>query len=53
MSQHGIIDAGLFFLHSGTTMNGEKCVQLLSDMLQLDMQVHRCNIFMQDGPPVP
>ena len=49
MSQHGI--GGLFFLPSGTTMNGEKCGQLLSDKLQLHMQVHRCNIFMQDGAP--
>ena len=45
MSQHGIGD--LFFLRSGTTMNGEKYVQLLSDKLQLHMQVHRCNISMQ------
>ena len=49
MSQHGI--GGLFFLPSGTTINGEKYVQLLSDKLQLHMQVHRCNIFMQDGAP--
>ena len=49
MSQHGI--GGLFFLPSGTTINGEKYVQLLSDNLQLHMQVHRCNIFMQDGAP--
>ena len=49
MSQHEI--SGLFFLPSGTTMNGEKYVQLLSDKLQLHMQVHRCNIFMQDGAP--
>ena len=49
MSQYGI--SGLFFLPSGTTMNGEKYVQLLSDKLQLHMQVHRCNIFMQDGAP--
>ena len=49
MSQHGI--GGLFFLPSRTTMNGEKYVQLLSDKLQLHMQVHRCNILMQDGAP--
>ena len=49
MSQHGI--GGLYFLPSGTTMNGEKYVQLLSDKLQLHMQVRRCNIFMQDGAP--
>ena len=49
MSQLGI--GGLFFLPSETTMNGEKYVQLLSDKLQLHMQVHRCNIFMQDGAP--
>ena len=47
ISQHGI--GGLFFLPCGTTMNDEKYVQLLSDKLQLHMQVHRCNIFMQDG----
>ena len=49
MSQHGI--GGSFFLPSGTTINGEKYVQLLSDKLQLHMQVHRCNIFMQEGAP--
>ena len=49
MSQHGI--GGLFFLPSGTTINGEKYVQLLSDKLQLHMQVQKCNIFMQDGAP--
>ena len=49
MSQHGI--GGLFFLPSGTTMNGEKYAQLLSDKLQLHMHVHKCNIFMQDGAP--
>ena len=49
MSQHGI--GGLFILPSGTIMNGEKYVQLLSDKLQLHMQVHRCNIFMQDSAP--
>ena len=32
-------------------MNGEKYVQLLSDKLQLHMQVLRYNIFMQDGAP--
>ena len=47
--KHGI--NGLFFLPSGTTINGEKYVQLLSNKLQLHMQVHRCNIFMQDGAP--
>ena len=47
MSQRAI--AGLFFLPGRTTMNGEKYVQLRSDMLQLHMQVHRCNRFMQDG----
>ena len=49
MSQHGI--GGLFFLPSGTTINGKKYDQLLSDKLQLHMQVHRCNIFMENGAP--
>ena len=43
-SQLGI--GRLFYLPSGTTMNGENYVQLLSDKLQLHMQVYRRNIFM-------
>ena len=43
--------AGLFFLPNGTTMNGQKYVDLLKDKLELHMNVHNCNIFMQDGAP--
>ena len=43
--------AGLLFLPNGTTMNGQKYVELLKDKLELHMNVHICNIFMQDGTP--
>ena len=32
-------------------MNGQKYVDLLKDKLELHMNVHNCNIFMQDGAP--
>ena len=43
--------AGLFFLPNGMTMNGQKYIDLLKDKLKLHMNVHNCNIFMQDGTP--
>ena len=43
--------AGLFFLQPGTTMNGQKYLNLMKEKLQLHMSVHECTIFMQDGAP--
>ena len=42
-------NAGLFFLPKGTTMNGDRYLDLLKEKLQLHMEVHECSIFMQDG----
>ena len=47
MSRNGV--AALSFLPPGTTMNGPKYVQMLSEDLKLHLQVHNCQIFMQDG----
>ena len=47
MSRNGV--AALSFLPPGTTMNGRKYVQMLSEKLKLYLQVHNCQIFMQDG----
>ena len=49
MCRNGV--AALSFLPPGTTMNGPKYVQMLSEKLKLYMQVHNCKIFMQDGAP--
>ena len=43
--------AELFFLPPGTTMNGQKYVDLLKDKLELHMATHKCKIFMQNGAP--
>ena len=43
--------AGLFFLPNRTTMNGQIYVDLLKDKVELHMNVHNCNIFMQEGSP--
>ena len=43
--------AALSFLPPGTTVNGPKYVQMLSEKLKLHLQVHNCQIFMQDGAP--
>ena len=43
--------AGLFFLLPGTTMNGQKYLDLLKNKLELHMAVHKCSVFMQDGAP--
>ena len=32
-------------------MNGPKYVQMLSEKLKLHLQVHNCQMFMQDGAP--
>ena len=47
MSKNGV--AALSFLPPRTTMNGPKYVQMLSEKLKLHLQVHNCQIFMQDG----
>ena len=38
----------LYFLTSGTTMNGEKYAKVLQEKLQLHMTVHQCEVFMHD-----
>ena len=43
--------AGLYFLPPGTTMNGEKYLNLLKSKLELYMTVHNFQIFMHDGVP--
>ena len=43
--------AGLFFLKPGTTINGQRYLNLMKEKLQLHMSVHDCIIFMQDGAP--
>ena len=43
--------AGLFFLPTGTTMNGQRYLDLLKNKLELHMAVHNCTVFMQDGAP--
>ena len=49
MCRNGV--AALSLLPPGTTMNGPKYVQMLSEKLKFHMQVHNCKIFMQDGAP--
>ena len=43
--------AGLFFLPTGMTMNGQRYLDLLKNKLELHMAVHNCTVFMQDGAP--
>ena len=43
--------SGLFLLPPGTTMNGQKYVDLLKDKLELHMAIHKCKIFRHDGAP--
>ena len=43
--------AELYFLPPGTTINGEKYLNLLKSKLELHMTVHNCQIFMHDGTP--
>ena len=43
--------AGLFFLSPGTTINGQKYLDLLKNKLELHMAVHKCSVFMQDVAP--
>ena len=49
MFRNGV--TALSFLPPGTTLNGPKYVQMLSEKLKLHLQVHNCQIFMQDGAP--
>ena len=49
MSSKG--NTGLFFLPPKSTMNGQKYLELLQAKLKFHMQVHNCEIFMQDGAP--
>ena len=49
MSKNSV--AALSFLPPGTTINGPKYVQMFSEKLKLHLQVHNCQIFMQDGAP--
>ena len=42
---------GLFFLPPGTTINGQKYLDLLKNKLELHMAVHKYSVFMQDGVP--
>ena len=49
MSRNGV--AALSFLPPGTTINEPKYVQMLSEKLKLNLQVHNCQIFMQNGAP--
>ena len=49
MSRNGV--AALSFLPPGTTINGPKYVQMLSEKLKLYLQVQNCQIFIQDGAP--
>ena len=44
MSRNGV--AALSFLPPGTTINGPKYLQMLSEKLKLHLQVHNCKIFM-------
>ena len=49
LSKNGV--ATLSFVPPGTTINGPKYVQMLSEKLKLHLQVHNCQIFIQDGAP--
>ena len=49
MSRNGV--AALSFLPPGTTINKPKYVQMLPKKLKLHLQVHNCQMFMQDGAP--
>ena len=49
MPKNGV--AALSFLPPGTTINGPKYVQILSEKLKLHLQVYNCQLFMQDGAP--
>ena len=49
MSSNGT--AGIFFLPTGTTMNGVRYPKMLEDKLEIHMAIHECNMFIQDGAP--
>ena len=42
--------AGLYFVEN-TAMNYEKYLAMLKDKLNIHINVHQCNVFMQDGAP--
>ena len=42
--------AGLYF-EENTAMNYEKYLAMLKDKLNIHINVHQCNVFMQDGAP--
>jgi len=39
------------FLPPKTTINGQKYLELLGELLVMHMTIHRCEIFMHDGAP--
>ena len=43
--------AELYFLTTGTPMNGEAYVELLKERLAIHMHIHRCTISMHDVAP--
>ena len=43
--------AGMYFIPPNTTMYGLKYMKLHKEQLKLNMDVHGCTIFMQDGAP--
>ena len=49
ISVHG--KAGLFFLPKGTTMNGNRYLNLLKDKLETDFAIHGTTTLMHDGAP--
>jgi len=51
MSKNGV--AALSFLHPRSTMNETKYVQNCSQRAKTAQQVCNCQIFMQEGAPLP
>ena len=43
--------AGLYFMEKNTIMNSEKYLAMLKEKLNIHINVHQCNVFMQDGAP--
>ena len=39
----------LYFHTPGTTVNGEKYMELFKEKLAIHMHIHKCTIFMHDG----
>jgi hypothetical protein len=42
---------GLYFMPKGTTMNGERYINVLNNHLLPFMALHRATHFLQDGAP--